>query len=82
MTRTAQAAWKPSADEWSVVENVEHLFLAEVTGQVSPGPDPTGDVADVGPWAISSSGSSTDWGDRHTVHLITSSRVLDHSCSN
>jgi len=28
----AQAAWKPYADEWSVTENVEHLFLAEFSG--------------------------------------------------
>ncbi|MBI3566976.1 MAG: DinB family protein [Gemmatimonadetes bacterium] len=29
---TAQGAWKPSADEWSVAEIVEHLFLAEFSG--------------------------------------------------
>ena len=27
-----QAAFKPSPDEWSVVENIEHLYLAEISG--------------------------------------------------
>lgn len=27
-----QAAWKPSANEWSVAENVEHIVLAEMSG--------------------------------------------------
>lgn len=28
----AQAAFKPSPDEWSIVENLEHLYLAEISG--------------------------------------------------
>lgn len=28
----AQASWKPAPDVWSVTENVEHLFLAELSG--------------------------------------------------
>jgi hypothetical protein len=28
----AQAAFKPAPDVWSVVENVEHLYLAEMSG--------------------------------------------------
>ena len=30
--RPDQAAFKPSPDSWSIVENVEHLYLAEVSG--------------------------------------------------
>jgi len=30
--RPDQATFKPSADEWSVVENIEHLYLAEISG--------------------------------------------------
>lgn len=27
-----QAAFKPSASDWSIVENIEHLYLAEISG--------------------------------------------------
>lgn len=30
--RPDQATFKPSPDEWSIVENVEHLYLAEMSG--------------------------------------------------
>lgn len=30
--RPDQATFKPSPDTWSIVENVEHLYLAEVSG--------------------------------------------------
>lgn len=30
--RPDQAAFKPSSDTWSIVENVEHLYLAEISG--------------------------------------------------
>jgi hypothetical protein len=30
--RPDQATFKPSADEWCVVENIEHLYLAEISG--------------------------------------------------
>jgi hypothetical protein len=30
--RPDQAAFKPSPDTWSIVENLEHLYLAEVSG--------------------------------------------------
>ena len=30
--RPDQASFKPSPDTWSIVENVEHLYLAEVSG--------------------------------------------------
>jgi len=30
--RPDQATFKPSPDEWSIVENVEHLYLAEISG--------------------------------------------------
>jgi hypothetical protein len=30
--RPDQATFKPSAAEWSIVENVEHLYLAEMSG--------------------------------------------------
>jgi hypothetical protein len=30
--RPDQAAFKPSPDEWSVIENIEHLYLAELSG--------------------------------------------------
>jgi len=28
----AQSSWKPAPDEWSIVENLEHLVLAEHSG--------------------------------------------------
>ena len=30
--RPDQATFKPSPNEWSIVENVEHLYLAEISG--------------------------------------------------
>ena len=30
--RPDQATFKPSPDDWSIVENVEHLYLAEISG--------------------------------------------------
>lgn len=30
--RVDQASFKPSPDEWSIVENIEHLYLAEISG--------------------------------------------------
>jgi DinB superfamily len=30
--RPDQATFKPSPDEWSIIENIEHLYLAEVSG--------------------------------------------------
>lgn len=30
--RPDQATFKPSPDEWSIVENIEHLYLAEISG--------------------------------------------------
>lgn len=30
--RPDQATFKPSAGEWSIVENIEHLYLAEISG--------------------------------------------------
>lgn len=30
--RSDQATFKPSPEEWSVVENIEHLYLAEISG--------------------------------------------------
>ena len=30
--RADQAAFKPSPDEWSICENIEHLYLAEISG--------------------------------------------------
>jgi hypothetical protein len=30
--RPDQATFKPSPDEWSIVENIEHLYLAELSG--------------------------------------------------
>ena len=30
--RPDQATFKASADEWSITENVEHLYLAELSG--------------------------------------------------
>jgi hypothetical protein len=27
-----QASFKPSTDQWSIVENIEHLYLAEISG--------------------------------------------------
>ena len=30
--RSDQATFKPTPEEWSVVENIEHLYLAEISG--------------------------------------------------
>jgi hypothetical protein len=30
--RPDQATFKPTPDEWSIVENIEHLYLAEISG--------------------------------------------------
>lgn len=30
--RHDQATFKPTPDEWSIVENIEHLYLAEISG--------------------------------------------------
>ena len=30
--RADQATFKPSPNEWSIVENIEHLYLAEISG--------------------------------------------------